>query len=44
MTEDFDRAMWSMLADNLPARADKPAAVDQGRSASYAVELLGGGG
>ena len=36
MSDDFDRGMWRMLADNLPARAGKPAAVDQARSASYA--------
>lgn len=36
MKDDFDRDMWRMLADNLPARAEKPAAVDQGRTASYA--------
>ena len=35
-TVDFDRAMWAMLADNLPARADKVAAVDARKSATYA--------
>src|SRR5690606_6156189 len=36
MSDDFDRSMWRFLADNLPARADKIAAVDQGRAVSYA--------
>ncbi|WP_347266556.1 AMP-binding protein [Paracoccus sp. (in: a-proteobacteria)] len=36
MRDDFDRCMWQMLADNLPSRAGKVAAVDHGRSASYA--------
>lgn len=36
MTDDFDRAMWAMLADNLPLRAGKTASVDQGRSVTYA--------
>ena len=37
MTQEFDRAMWPMLADNLATRADKIAAIDQTRSASYAA-------
>ena len=37
MSDDFDRAMWAMLADNLPLRSGKTAAVDQGRSVSYAA-------
>lgn len=37
MTQAFDRAMWPMLADNLATRADKIAAIDQGRSTSYAA-------
>lgn len=36
MNTDFDRSMWRMLSDNLPARADKIAAVDAGRSVTYA--------
>ncbi|WP_199258427.1 AMP-binding protein [Paracoccus binzhouensis] len=36
MSEDFDRCMWRLLADNLPARAGKLAAVDRDRSATYA--------
>lgn len=36
MSDDFDRCMWRMLSDNLPARAEKIAAIDQGRSVSYA--------
>lgn len=36
MSDDFDRSMWRMLADNLPVRADKIAAVDHDRAASYA--------
>lgn len=36
MRDDFDRSMWQMLADNLPARATKTAAIDQNRSATYA--------
>lgn len=35
-TADFDRAMWAMLADNLPARAGKTAAVDARKSVTYA--------
>ena len=37
MPEDFDRCMWRMLADNLPARAGKIAAVDSDRAVSYAA-------
>lgn len=37
MTQAFDRAMWPMLADNLATRADKIAAIDQGRRTSYAA-------
>jgi acyl-CoA synthetase (AMP-forming)/AMP-acid ligase II len=36
MTTTFDRSMWFMLADNLPGQAEKAAAVDHGRSVSYA--------
>ncbi|KRW97956.1 AMP-binding protein [Paracoccus sp. MKU1] len=36
MSDDFDRSMWRLLADNLPARADKIAAVDQSRAVTYA--------
>ncbi|MFT4014130.1 MAG: AMP-binding protein [Paracoccus sp. (in: a-proteobacteria)] len=36
MTKDFDRSMWRMLADNLPERAEKIAAIDSARSATYA--------
>ena len=36
MSDDFDRVMWRMLADNLPQRAEKTAAVDAGRSIDYA--------
>lgn len=36
MPDDFDRAMWQLLADNLPLRADKIAAVDTGRRVDYA--------
>lgn len=36
MLDDFDRCMWRMLADNLPARAGQIAAVDQNRSVTYA--------
>lgn len=36
MSPDFDRTMWQMLADNMPARAQKIAAIDRGREASYA--------
>lgn len=35
MRDDFDRGMWRMLADNLPLRTDKPAAIDQNRQISY---------
>lgn len=36
MIKDFDRSMWRLLADNLAHRANKVAAVDAGRSATYA--------
>lgn len=36
MSDEFDRSMWRLLADNLLARAEKIAAVDQDRSVSYA--------
>jgi acyl-CoA synthetase (AMP-forming)/AMP-acid ligase II len=36
MMTDFDRSMWRLLADNLPARADWPAAIDPGRSITHA--------
>ena len=36
MSKDFDRSMWSLMADNLPHRAGKIAAVDRGRSVTYA--------
>lgn len=36
MPEDFDRAMWDMLACNLPGNADKIAAIDRDRTISYA--------
>ncbi|MDT1061320.1 AMP-binding protein [Paracoccus sp. CPCC 101403] len=34
--EDFDRCMWRLLADNLPHRADKIAAIDTDRRVTYA--------
>ncbi|AGT11073.1 AMP-binding protein [Paracoccus aminophilus] len=43
MIETFDRALWWLLADNLPDRADKIAAVDPGRQARYA-DLAGEAG
>ncbi len=36
MDENFDRSMWRMLADNLPARAGKIAAIDSARRVTYA--------
>lgn len=36
MDENFDRGMWWMLADNLPLRAGKIAAIDRRRRVSYA--------
>ena len=36
MAEEFDRNMWRMLADNLPARAGKIAAIDRNHQVSYA--------
>lgn len=36
MTTDFDRSMWRMLSDNLPAGAARTAAVDSNRSVTYA--------
>lgn len=36
MPDDFDRGMWWLLADNLPRQPEKVAAVDAGRSASFA--------
>ncbi|MBP6679176.1 MAG: AMP-binding protein, partial [Paracoccus sp.] len=35
MDENFDRAMWWMLADNLRLRAGKIVAIDRGRRVSY---------
>lgn len=32
----FDGSMWQLLADNLPARSDKIALIDPGRSVTYA--------
>lgn len=34
-----EASMWRLLADNLPARADKIAVIDQKRQASYATVL-----
>ena len=36
MNKDFDRTMWRMLADNLPIRAEKIAAIDRGGRVTYA--------
>lgn len=35
MSDDFDRCMWQLLTDNLPARADKVALVDPKSSVTY---------
>lgn len=36
MSDDFDRSMWQLLADNLPARAQKIALIDAKQQISYA--------
>ncbi|MTH79816.1 AMP-binding protein [Paracoccus aestuariivivens] len=35
MVEVFDGSMWQLLADNLPARSDKLAAIDRDRRITY---------
>ncbi|KGJ06226.1 Acyl-CoA synthetase (AMP-forming)/AMP-acid ligase II [Paracoccus halophilus] len=37
MSDQFDRDMWRMLSDNLPAGADRIAAIDHDRRISYAA-------
>ncbi|MDS9468296.1 AMP-binding protein [Paracoccus sp. MBLB3053] len=44
MTSDvFDQSMWSLLADNLPSRAEKIAAIDRDRRITYAGLLAEAG-